>query len=247
MVIALVIQGAGLANSTPDYFEKVTVAEAMHKAGENGKLYFVDFYADWCTPCKWMDQTVFSDERIAAALKANYVPIKVNIDDLEGFEMKEKYQIKTLPTMLIFNSKGKMVERIEETLDTKELLEVLDMHNKTQNKVIIKHDINISPSKGHPGFERSELEKTYLRYIESSSKRTRNYRLQMGIYIDYESAFEKVRSLKNTFLEPIIVINDFVDEKVRFKVMMGEFPTMDEAKSFQKILKKEFELDAIID
>ena len=63
---------------------------------------------------------------------------------------------------------------------------------------------------------------------------------------EYQSAFDKVETLKRTFLEPIIVVNDIKDEKVRFKVMMGEFQTMSEAESFQKILHDDFSIESII-
>ena len=245
IMICFFIQAIGSA-TTPTYFHNGSFEEIKQKAGQEGKLFFVDFYADWCTPCKWMDQTVFTDKEVEVALTQNYIPIKVNIDDLAGFEMKQKYKVGVLPTILIFNSNGKVVERIEETLNVNELLEILSFHNNATNKLVIQHDLNTSPSKTNFEYNRSELEATYLRYIESENNRERNYRLQLGTYYDYESAFKKVNTLKKTFLEPIIVVNDYDSGKVRFKVMMGEFDTMAEAKSFGTILAKEFSMDSII-
>jgi thiol-disulfide isomerase/thioredoxin len=231
---------------TPSYFEKGNINEVMKKAGAEGKLYFVDFYADWCTPCKWMDQTVFADKEIEQALTASYIPIKVNIDDIDGFEMKQKYKISVLPTIMIFNSKGIVVERVEETLNVEELLQLLSLHDNPDNKVKIQHNLNVKPGSVHDEFSKREMNQAYLRYIESESNNHKNYRLQLGTFTDHESAFNKVETLKKVFLEPIIVINDMKDGQVRFKVMMGEFASMMEAESFQKILSRDFSLDSII-
>jgi len=245
VMIFLFLEASG-SEVTPAYFYNGSFEEIQQKAGNEGKLFFVDFYADWCTPCKWMDQTVFTDKEVELALTKNYIPVKVNIDDLVGFEMKQKYKVGVLPTILIFNSNGKVVERVEETLSVNELLDILSLHDNEANKIVIQHDINTSPSESSFQYTKSDIESTYLRYIESENKKERNYRLQLGTYYDYESAFNKVATLKKTFLEPIIVVNDYDNGKVRFKVMMGEFATMAEAKSFGKILINEFSLDSII-
>ena len=246
MILTLSINCIYGESGFPHYFNKGEVKEMMQKAGSEGKLFFIDFYADWCTPCKWMDQTVFSDKEVEQMLTENYIPIKVNIDDIEGFELKQKYKVAVLPTIMVFNSKGQVVERVEETMNVDELLKMLSLHNNPNNKVKIKHDFNVAPGGAKDQFAKREMTQAYLRYIESESRQNKNYRLQMGMFYDYQSAFDKVESLKRTFLEPIIVVNDIKDEKVRFKVMMGEFQTMSEAESFQKILHDDFSIESII-
>ncbi len=246
LIFSLSINLIHAESGTPHYFNKGEVNTLMKQAGTEGKLFFIDFYADWCTPCKWMDQTVFSDKEVEEMLTQNYIPIKVDIDDIEGFELKNKYKVAVLPTILVFNSKGQVVERIEETLNVDELLKMLQLHNNPDNKIKIQHDFNLSPSKESEQLSKREMTQAYLRYIESESRQNRNYRLQLGLFFDYKSAFDKVEILKKTFLEPIIVINDIKDDQVRFKVMMGEFQTMSEAESFQKILNDEFSMESII-
>jgi thioredoxin-related protein len=225
-----------------------TIMEDMiKKAGEEGKMILLEFYADWCAPCKWMQETVFQDQEIKSLLSNSYITKLVNIDDIDGFELKNLYEVQVLPTILIFNTTGKMIERIEKTIATSELISVLGLHDNHRNKVKIKHSINSSPTPNIASTTDSKnIQETHLRYIESNNKTVRNYRLQMGIYEDFENAFNKVNNLKDTFLEPIIVVNDYKNKIVRYKVMMGEFSTLSEAESFRKILNKEFKLDAII-
>ncbi len=245
------ILGSGLIKEYESIsFMDVKVEEALAKASAEGKLVFLDFYASWCTPCKWMEQTTFKDKRVAKSLNENFISIKVNIDDVEGFRMKNKYAIHFIPTILILNSNGQMVERIEEPIVADDLLGILALHNSPENKVIIKHDFNKSPKNINDNEDPEEddpwiiSQDDYRRYAEMEDKR--NYRVQVGVYNDYSVAQEKVNNLRETFVEPIVVLNDFREDKVIFKIMLGQFASFSEAKSFCKILKTNFKIDAIV-
>ena len=231
-------------------FTDVNVEEAIAKASAEGKLVFMDFYANWCTPCKWMEKTTFADKRIASTLNLNFVAIKVNIDDVEGFQMKNKYEVNFLPTILILNSEGKMIERIEQTMVADELLGILQLHNSPENRVVIKHDFNKSPKRinGSQDVEEEDpwtiSQDDYRRYTEMEEKR--NYRVQVGVFNDYSEAQKEVNKLRETFMEPIVVLNDFRNDKVIFKIMLGQFQSLQEADSFCKILKTNFDMNAIV-
>lgn len=221
---------------------------AKNKASQEGKLFFLEFHADWCMPCKWMDQTTFTDARVATIMNDSYVAIKVDIDKVEGFEMKNKFDIQYLPTMLIFNSQGILIDRIEETLPAKRLANILSTHDKEGNKVVNNtankspiNNSNIQPDKMEEYANNKELMDGYSKFNDKHT-----FRLQMGVYDSYENAFNEVNALKEAFIEPIIVINDFNNDGVRYKIMMGEFTTMKEAEGFRKILKRDFSKDAIV-
>jgi hypothetical protein len=40
-----------------------------------------------------MDETTYADRRVLGALKADFVSVKVNIDDFDGFTLKEEYNV----------------------------------------------------------------------------------------------------------------------------------------------------------
>ena len=90
-----------------------------------------------------------------------------------------------------------------------------------------------------------QMEALYTKYLNRERSKS-NYKLQIANYTDYTLAFKKVNELSETFMEPIIVLNDYVDNMTQYKVMMGEFQTMDEAEGFRLILKRDFNIDAII-
>jgi thioredoxin 1 len=69
------------------------------------KPTLVDFYADWCGPCKVMSPII---EETKKDLGADATVLKVNIDNNQ--DVARKYQIRSIPTLLIFKE-GKVVWR----------------------------------------------------------------------------------------------------------------------------------------
>ena len=122
------------AESSKVNFFKGSYSSAKQQAAIEGKLYFVDFMASWCMPCQWMEKTTYSDERLANYIHQNYIPIKVDIDDFDGFALKQQYNIKLLPSILVFNSQGKLLARYEESLSASKMLGILRRFNTQQNR-----------------------------------------------------------------------------------------------------------------
>ncbi len=231
-------------------FYSASVDEAKSLAGSMGKLAFIEFYASWCGPCKWMDQTTFANETVSDLLNENYIAIKVNIEEFDGFEAKEKYKVSALPTMLIFNSKGKLVDRIEETLPPSRMVKILRQHDHKSNRVVIRHKTNSSPSKldlHKPSTHRTKTVKNVVsssqRYSTNTPIRPDKHRVWVGTFRDQTSAHNYHQVLKQTFLDPIYIVKDIVSANVIYKVYMGEFETRSEAEDYQRILKDQFNIE----
>ncbi len=219
---------------------------AKTKAKGEGKLFFVDFYANWCTPCKWMEESTFKDPEVVTVMEQNYIPYKVDIDKQEGYALKKKYGVKLLPTLLIFNKKGDLVERVEETLDARKLSGLLKFHSEN-NVVGMSHEPNRSPSSAtQPSSDADELEQLYKDYRAKLERENRTFNAQIGNYANYQEASQFVVSIKKKFLEPIIVLADHKNGTTNYKVLLGQFSTIEEADSFVKILMNDFDMQAIV-
>ena len=59
----------------------------------------VDFYADWCGPCKMMSPVL---DQIAAELECKLKVAKINVDDAE--DLAANYGIQSIPNMILFKN-----------------------------------------------------------------------------------------------------------------------------------------------
>ena len=82
---------------------------------ENDKLVLVDFWAEWCGPCKQISPRL---EELANKYSENLTVCKVNVD--ENRELAIEYNIRSIPALIIFNS-GEMVDSLIGAVSLEEL------------------------------------------------------------------------------------------------------------------------------
>jgi thiol:disulfide interchange protein DsbD len=92
----------------------VQYSEAELLKASEKKGVIIDFYADWCIPCKELDALTFSDENVIK-LSEDFVNLKADMTKSLSPEveaLREKYNIIGVPTVLILDSNLKEVHRI---------------------------------------------------------------------------------------------------------------------------------------
>ena len=72
---------------------------------QEDKLVVVDFWAEWCGPCKMIAPIV---DEVAEAYEDQILVAKVNVDENE--ELSFEYEIRNIPTLLFFK-KGRLVDK----------------------------------------------------------------------------------------------------------------------------------------
>ncbi len=110
---------------SPDWikFDKVKYSQAL----ENNEKMIIDFYADWCIPCKELDAITFSDPRVIEATKS-FKTYKVDMThtmDEKTEKIRKEFNIKGMPTIIIMNSDGKEVKRLTGFVDADEFLDII--------------------------------------------------------------------------------------------------------------------------
>ncbi len=80
----------------------------------------VDFYADWCGPCKMMGPVV---EKLAEEMAGKAKVGKINVDDEGG--LAQQYRVVSIPTFLIFKN-GMVVETMVGAMSAVALKEKLE-------------------------------------------------------------------------------------------------------------------------
>ena len=83
---------------------------AKLEAAETNRLLLVHFWATTCAPCRVLDQTVFNQPHVAAALERDYVPIKVDVDGAPA--LQRAFRITQWPTDVVINPQGEVVAKL---------------------------------------------------------------------------------------------------------------------------------------
>lgn len=100
---------------SPSQAQKETVKMNWQAYNENlfyqsikeNKPIIIDFFADWCAACKELEEKTFTDSLVQIeSQKFTLLRFDATHDSDLLTELKKKYSIQGLPTMLFFNSKG---------------------------------------------------------------------------------------------------------------------------------------------
>lgn len=91
------------------------LAEAKKIAAKEGKILFIDFWADWCTACEEMEKKLFvKDEFINFALANNILPVRIDYsnptDELD--KLAKEYSIRGLPTVVLTKADGELIHTL---------------------------------------------------------------------------------------------------------------------------------------
>ena len=100
-----------------------SLEKAQKSAAKQKKLIFVDFYAEWCGPCKEMLRTTYRDKRVVARIK-DFVPVLVDVDKQSA--LARKYGVEAIPNAVFLDAKGNVVQRAVGYHDAAAFLKVAD-------------------------------------------------------------------------------------------------------------------------
>ena len=91
--------------------------KALAAAAAAKKPVVIDFYADWCLPCKELDATTFSDKRVAEAMN-DFIRVKADLtapEDPMTEQLTKQYAIVGVPTIVFLDSSGQEIKALRLT------------------------------------------------------------------------------------------------------------------------------------
>ena len=114
----------GNRKSTKIQFTTLKWDAVKKLAKQQGKLIFVDAYAEWCAPCKLMVSTIFTDKTVSSYFNTKFINVKIDMEKEEGVHLAELWNVSTYPTLLFLDSSGKIVSFTEGYIDASGLLKL---------------------------------------------------------------------------------------------------------------------------
>ena len=97
---------------------RVTSQNFEEEVLKSDKTVLVDFYADWCGPCKMLSPIV--DE--VAQENEDIKVVKVNVDDSQDLAMK--YQVMSIPTLVVIKE-GNEINRSVGLIDKNQVVNMI--------------------------------------------------------------------------------------------------------------------------
>ena len=59
---------------------------------QDNKIIMVDFYTNWCIPCKQIDSETFTNEEVINMIEKNFTPIKIDAESKYGLPLFEQFK-----------------------------------------------------------------------------------------------------------------------------------------------------------
>ena len=95
---------------------------AQRDAQREKKNLFVKFEADWCGPCKMMDELVYTADEVAEASRQ---VVCVKIDGDRSPALVKRFDVKGYPTMILLSPDGKELKRVSGYVGVRQMKQFL--------------------------------------------------------------------------------------------------------------------------
>jgi thioredoxin 1 len=105
-----------------DKVQTLTDANFEQTVNQTAEPILVDFWAEWCGPCRRLAPTV---DELANDYNGRVVVAKMNVDENPATPMR--FSIRGIPTLLLFKG-GQLVDQVVGLADKDQLKKMIDRH-----------------------------------------------------------------------------------------------------------------------
>jgi thioredoxin-like negative regulator of GroEL len=219
--------------------------QALSKSKETGKPVFVDCFAEWCVWCHKMEAEVYSDTKFVN-MTGNYVMLRIDIEDgAEGSRIAANYNVETLPSLLVVDSSGRLINRIGGFLKTDELIaDLTKMQDLINGERLNANDWMVVQTLAEEYLFRdmnAEAETRFARILNAPvsdvSKESAHFSLALSQYYQQKNQ-EALRTL-DTYLQTYVEGNSAEEVLLLLSQIYVEMDEHEKAKQvLQQFLKK---------
>lgn len=221
------------------------------------------FSANWCMPCQLMEESTFKDTALKKFCEGTFLFYKVDVDESAGQELKKKWNIKYLPTLMVLSSNGNEQDRVTGFLEVNKLMAYLQPYIKKEPVPKPQSTATVSLKKqempadriSRPALIPEETPETVLQpepkvdyyvspetesvigpgsYISSKP----SFTVQVGTYSNYENAVKEAGRIEQLTRSKVMMERSVATNGEIFKLTIGKFKDNEQAKEFLLQLKQ---------
>jgi len=227
---------AGLFQMSEQQVEQIAYTEgsfeeALARAAEADRLCFVSFETEFCYPCRTFEHRIQTNPELKDIIQQQYTPYR--IDPLNtytgGKNLARMYGVEHLPTLLITDSGGREIFRVEEEAQWDSLKMVLESHASL--RVPPKF---VTPSLlGKRASAPLHIAKDSLSDMGFEEMYNRRYSLSLGKYDSYQDARDAAKDRQSSWNQSIWI----QPRGQKFELLIGSFESKKAAKVTRKFLQ----------
>jgi thioredoxin-related protein len=149
IVIVILLCGYSMTAQNRSTVKWIGFEELYDSIQNHPKKVFIEFYAEWCMPCKKMEKEVFTDPEVSEILNEEYYAVKMDVETSDTIQFgpqifvnerlnrrnpvhqiallmaRRKNQPFSLPAMVILDEKFEAKARYFQFLNQNQLVEIL--------------------------------------------------------------------------------------------------------------------------
>ncbi len=188
---------------------------AKERAGIEQKEIILWFGAEWCDPCQEIKSDWLRNTEWIGSVANAYVQAWVDVDDFDGYVLKDQYQVDQLPTVLILSPEGAVQAR------------KISAWNKSAFSNWLKHSrVNANPVARSDSGQAKQTTKNAPQEREEKSNSglvQPHYRVQVGAYSTEERAEQRAQEIQTKTGVSISVHEQFSEHRRLFKLVSSKF------------------------
>lgn len=141
IILIIATFALSVSNASPLQFVDLSLGDAIKLSKEENKKVIIDFYTDWCAPCKVLSNTVFTNDELGDYYNSRFISIRINGESKEGIQLVKQYNVKAYPSMLFLNENGQELLKVVGVREPQELIQLGKQIESTQsNDLSLLHE-----------------------------------------------------------------------------------------------------------
>lgn len=136
-----------------DVFVPMSYDNALEVAEAEQRILILDFMADWCGPCQYMDETTWRDHKVLRWVNDHGLAVQIDIDEYSG--LAQNFGIKAVPTIVFLEGDGVELFRHEGYLSADEIVAALDAARDDAN---FEDSLQYDPQTSEPAEQPDRVE-----------------------------------------------------------------------------------------
>ena len=243
---------------------------ARQKAVTEKKFLLLQFTAKWCQPCKFMEREVYGNDAVQRYMDQHVVLFKIDIDDPNNAKFRKEHQVTVLPTILLMRASGKVLGRAEQSFNPEAFIAWLEergdlKETKPEYSSTLPSDgqfsMNQESSKNSEDLDDFELLSNLQKHpdgeatafstnaLGGDSKPTQEkfFCLQTGVFSNRTNADDFALKLLEQHPMDIRIAEELRNGKKLYKVIAGQFDTVEEAALYREFLQSKKWSAVIVD